>query len=237
MFLGQDRPAEALAAFRQAGDCFAQEGNKDSVIALQSFQAYALWQMGRGKEALALSAAAVAALEQTPGGECIQDIYWHHSQILADDERRATNDEDWSLVVSRASEYVEKAYRIVTQQAESLPDEAWQEQFWRRPLHNAIRAAWQARQPQKARVCLPRLETAVAGRTAVDQTIEIEWTPTHPDDAYIQDKVVRRRRQLARLLAKAEAQGGRPTIADLAAALNSSPPTIKRDLAAIRRDA
>ncbi|MBL1131633.1 MAG: hypothetical protein HND44_24780, partial [Chloroflexi bacterium] len=90
-------------------------------------------------------------------------------------------------------------------------------------------------QPQRARVCLPRLDSAVPGRTAADQCIEIEWTPWEPADAYVADKVARRQRQLARLLAEAEAQGARPTIADLAAALDSSQPTIKRDLAALRR--
>lgn len=215
--LAQGRLAEALAAFQQAADCFVQEGGADFVVSMQSFQAYALWRMGREEEARALSATAVAALQQTVGGEYIQDTYWHHS------------------LISGEAESLEKAYRVVEAQAASLPDPAWRQVFWALPLHQNIRAAWQAAQPTRARVWLPKKETAVAGRTAVDQTIEIEWTPYDPADAQIADKVARRRHQLARLLAEAEAQGARPTIADLAAALDSSQPTIKRDLAALRQ--
>lgn len=228
--LAHDRLAEAAGAFQRAGDCFAQEGSSDFVVSMQSFRAYALWRMGEAAEALALSATAVAALEQTNGGENIQHIYWHHSQILGETGQDAAGNP------SPASRpFLEKAYRTIEEQADSLPDEAWRARVWAIPLHCQVRAAWEAAQPRRARVWLPKLETAVAGRTAVDQTCEIEWTPYDPADAQIADKVARRRRQLARLLAEAEAQGARPTIADLAAALDSSQPTIKRDLAALRQ--
>jgi hypothetical protein len=234
LFLGQERLAEALAAFRQAGDCFAQEGQTDSVIAMQSFQAYLLWRMGRGEEARALSAAAVAALEQTPGGEYVQDIYWHHSQILADDERRATNDQPSSFVVRHSSQFLEKAYRTVAEQAATLPDEDWREAFWDMPLHREIWAAWEAVRPRRVTVRLPRADAPQRGKLRDDQFVAVEWTPYQPQDEALEEKKARRQAQLARLLAEAAAQGARATIADLAAALDSSQPTIKRDLADLR---
>ena len=46
---------------------------------------------------------------------------------------------------------------------------------------------------------------------------------------------LRRRQRLQRLLAEADAQGGAPTVDDLAGALEASVATIRRDLAALRR--
>ena len=108
------------------------------------------------------------------------------------------------------------------------------EAFWARPVYQAIRTAWEGQRVQRVQVWLPKLETAKVGRTAVSQLIAIEWTPDHPDDAQIANKVARRRQQIARLLSEAEVQGARATIAALAEALDSSQPTIKRDLAALR---
>jgi predicted ATPase len=223
--MGNGRFAAAAAAFAQAADLFQQEENTDFVTAMHSFQAYALWQMGEKEQALALSTQAIAALAQASGGEFIAETYWHHAQISASSGSHAPT----------APNPLQQAYDTLCRHAASLPDIAWQEPFWALSVRQAIRAAWNAAQPQRARVCLPRLESAVLGRTAADQCLEIEWTPWEPADAHVSDKVVRRRRQLARLLAEAEAQGARPTIADLAEALDSSQPTIKRDLAALRR--
>ncbi|MCB8965808.1 MAG: AAA family ATPase [Ardenticatenaceae bacterium] len=222
MWLGENgRFAQAAAAFVQAADLFTQEGYTDFVTAMRSFQAFALWHMGEHEQALALSTQAMDTLEQTPGGEFIAEIYWHHAQIHSH--------------LSPATHTLQKGYTLLAQQADSLPDPTWQEAFWARPIHRAMRTAWQATHSQCVRVWLPRMETPVAGRTAVSQRIAVEWTPIHPDDAQISDKVARRRQQIMRLLAEAEKQGARPTIADLAAALGSSQPTIKRDLAALRQ--
>lgn len=217
-FTENGRYAEAAAAFAEAADLFAQEGHTDFVTAMRSFQAFALWRMGELAEAQRLSAAAVAALEKSNGGEFVLETYWHHSQIIPETQ----------------PDYLEKAYNTAADQAASLPDPAWQEMFWARPLPQTIRAAWAAAQPRRVRVWLPKKGEAAGGRTAVDQQIEIEWTPYHPVDTAVTDKVTRRQQQLTRLLAEAEAQGARPTIAALAEALDSSQPTIKRDLAVLR---
>lgn len=221
--LANSRFAAAIAAFEQASALFAQEEYADLVIAMRSFRAFALWQLGEQEEAHTLSTQAVAALEQTPGGEFVAEIYWHHAHIIATPP--ALN-----------STYLQKAYAALCQQADSLPDPTWHAPFWDCSLHALIQATWQAAQPRRERVWLPRLETAVGQRIdPVGQRIEVEWTPFHPDDNQISNKVTRRRQQLTRLLAEAEAQGARPTSTDLAAALDSSQPTIKRDLAVLRQ--
>ncbi|MCB8990670.1 MAG: AAA family ATPase [Ardenticatenaceae bacterium] len=222
--VGNGRYPEAISAYVQAADLFAQEEYTDFVTAVRSFQALALWQMGEQAPALSLSATAVAALEESPGGEFIPEIYWHHAQICAQSAADSTT----------SAHYVEKAYAALTEQAASLPESTWMEAFWARPVYQAIRTAWEGQRVQRVQVWLPKLETAKVGRTAVSQLIAIEWTPDHPDDAQIANKVARRRQQIARLLSEAEVQGARATIAALAEALDSSQPTIKRDLAALR---
>ena len=134
-----------------AADLFARQESVDFVTAMRSFQAWALWQMGENVPAQALSVAAVVALAQSKGGEFVPEIYWHHSQIVPE---------------TRLS-YLEKAYNTVAAQAASLPDPAWHEIFWTRPLHQTIRAAWEGQRVQQVQVWLPKLEAAGMGRTAV----------------------------------------------------------------------
>lgn len=222
--MGNGRLSEASNAFVQAIALFKQEAHTDFVTAMQSFHAYALWQAGEYEQALALSTEAVTMLTQTSGGEFIAETYWHHAQISASFSNRAP----------AASEWVQKAYDTLSQQATSLPDLEWNKPFWSQPIRQAIRAAWLAAQPQRVLVCLPRLESATPNPSTEDPYIEVEWTVWDPADAQIANKVTRRRKQLSRLLTEAKAQGVRPTIANLATALGSSQPTIKRDIAALR---
>jgi tetratricopeptide (TPR) repeat protein len=67
-----------------------------------------------------------------------------------------------------------------------------------------------------------------------DEFISVLWTVAAPDDLQIEKKTDRRRARLLRLLAEAEAQGGVPRDQDLAAALDVSLRTIRRDIAALR---
>ncbi len=66
----------------------------------------------------------------------------------------------------------------------------------------------------------------------------VRWTvDAGPADAalkHAQGAIALRRARLARLLREAELQGARPIVAQLAEALDVSPRTVKRDLAALR---
>ena len=84
---------------------------------------------------------------------------------------------------------------------------------------------------RQIKVRLPRANGAPRDAEHIDVT----WTVAAPQDADVGDKVARRRAQILRLLAEAEAQGAAPTPAHLAQALGVSRRTIQRDMAALRR--
>jgi DNA-binding transcriptional ArsR family regulator len=62
----------------------------------------------------------------------------------------------------------------------------------------------------------------------------VVWTIDHPDDARLASPIERRRRRLLRLLAEAGDRGAAPSIEHMAAALEVSDSTVRRDLAALR---
>ncbi|RMD97214.1 MAG: HTH domain-containing protein, partial [Bacteroidetes bacterium] len=62
------------------------------------------------------------------------------------------------------------------------------------------------------------------------------WHVSLPEDGRIPQKKARRQHQLRRLLEQAAAQNTAPTHQHLAKALNVSIGTIKRDMAALRRE-
>jgi DNA-binding transcriptional ArsR family regulator len=104
------------------------------------------------------------------------------------------------------------------------------------PEHRAIAAAWEIVRPRGVLVRLPRKGVPIGRPLREDEWIEIEWTISTPEDEAIAGKVPRRRARLLRLVAEAEAQGAAPTVIALAEALDISPKTIKRDLAALRKE-
>jgi len=69
-----------------------------------------------------------------------------------------------------------------------------------------------------------------------DEFVEVVWTVAAPEDDEISGKAARRRHRLLRLLREAAGQSAAPTVAALAAALDASARTIKRDLAALRAE-
>ena len=89
--------------------------------------------------------------------------------------------------------------------------------------------------PGQIRARLPRAEAPTGRPLRDDEWVEVTWTVSAPEDDEIPGKVARRHHQLLRLLQEAADQGAAPTVDDLAAALEVSQPTIKRDLAALRR--
>jgi tetratricopeptide (TPR) repeat protein len=82
---------------------------------------------------------------------------------------------------------------------------------------------------------LPRAEAPAGRPLRDDEYVSITWTVAAPEDKAIEDGPARRQAQIRRLLREAAEQGATPTVGDLAAALAVSEPTIRRDLAALRR--
>ena len=83
---------------------------------------------------------------------------------------------------------------------------------------------------------MPRGDAPTGRPLREDEVLEVTWTISAPEDDAVSSKVDRRRQRLLRLLRQAAEQGAAPTVADLAAALDASERTIKRDLAALRAE-
>ena len=89
----------------------------------------------------------------------------------------------------------------------------------------------------KPRLLSVRLPLAVAptGRPLRDdEWVEVIWNVSSVEDETIPGKAARRRHRLLRLLREASEQNAAPRVTDLARALDVTPRTIKRDLAALR---
>ena len=83
---------------------------------------------------------------------------------------------------------------------------------------------------------LPSAQTR-RGRSLQDcEHVDVLWTLHRADDDMIHAKTARRRRIILRLVAEARQQDASPTVAALARALAVSERTIKRDLAALRKE-
>jgi tetratricopeptide (TPR) repeat protein len=118
---------------------------------------------------------------------------------------------------------------------QDFPEDWRQRSLHRVDAHRRIAHAAQALQ-QTLRVRLPRADAPTGRPLREDEWVEVHWTLHHPDDERFRRKAQRRRHRLLRLLQEARAQGAAPTIPDLARALQVSPATVKRDLAALRAE-
>ena len=101
--------------------------------------------------------------------------------------------------------------------------------------HREVMQAWALRRPHQAQHRLARVGAPSGRPLGPDEWVTVTWTLHTPGDADISNPLERRRHQILRLLAEASAQGGAPTVEDLAAALKTSVATARRDLAALRR--
>jgi predicted ATPase/DNA-binding SARP family transcriptional activator len=87
---------------------------------------------------------------------------------------------------------------------------------------------------RQIQVQLPHMDAPTGRPLRDDEWVVVNWTITDPEDDLIEGKAARRHRVLLRLMDQVQAQGGAPTIDDLASALGVSRATIKRDLATLR---
>jgi tetratricopeptide (TPR) repeat protein len=88
--------------------------------------------------------------------------------------------------------------------------------------------------PGQISVRLPRAGAPTGRPLRDDEYVTVTWTVAVPEDEVIPRKVIRRRHCLLRLLREAADQSTTPTVPALAAALEVTPRTIERDLAALR---
>ena len=103
------------------------------------------------------------------------------------------------------------------------------------PEHRAIREAAASQSPSKLKVRLARRDVPTGRALRDEDLVAVEWTLRAAEDERIGDPGERRRHRLQRLLAESEAHRAAATVVDLAAALDSSVRTIRRDLQMLRR--
>jgi len=193
----------------------------------------ALAELALGDETAAWqhSQEAVAEREADLSGvEHPQRIYYNHYCVA-----KATR--HWAA--ARAA--LEEAAHIVDERAEYIDDPALRKTYRTGICTNRAIAEVAARLPPPGclRVRLAHADVPAHRRPAPDETAAVIWTvDASAEDAALAEqegKVILRHHRILRLLAEAEAAGVRPTVADLAGALDVSPRTIRSDRATLRR--
>lgn len=103
------------------------------------------------------------------------------------------------------------------------------------PDHRAIQEAAARRRSVVVEVRLARRDVPTGRPLRPDDMVDVAWTVASPGDDEIGGAAEVRRHRLRRLLAEADAQRAAATVADLAAALDASVRTVRRDLQALRK--
>jgi predicted ATPase/DNA-binding SARP family transcriptional activator len=132
------------------------------------------------------------------------------------------------------------AYALLMEFANSISDPEQRRAYLHdispgRPIWNDYQQYIVGETTLREKVRLARADAPLGRALQDDECIEISWTIQEPLDAEIEGKAVRRQHRLLRLIDEAQLQGGAPTVADLAQALQVSDRTIKRDLAVLRK--
>ena len=244
--LERHNPGQARLYFQQAVEV-AQANQQTMDWAIQqSHLALACLHLGYSEEARRLSEQAIATLEGL--GERFShmgEVYFARYQIASAVEGSEI-----------AQPYLERAYRVLQDMAADIDDLDLRRSFLENVAENRaiVTAHRTGRIPISTRwqsVCLPRADAPTGRPLRDDEYVEVTWTVAAPEDDEVSGKawpelglnavegqsqrVARRRHRLLRLLRQAREQGAAPTVDDLAAALEMSRATIKRDLAALRQ--
>ncbi|MEJ2210276.1 MAG: tetratricopeptide repeat protein [Anaerolineae bacterium] len=138
---------------------------------------------------------------------------------------------------ARADRILADAYSQVQEHAARIKDDRLRRGYLENiDAHQEIIAAYAAGQVLSQRsVRLPRADAPTGRPLHGDEYVTITWTVAAPEDEAMAAGPRRRQVQIRRLLREAAGQGAAPTVGDLAAALSVSEPTVRRDLAALRR--
>jgi DNA-binding SARP family transcriptional activator len=221
------RHGDALSYVRQAYATRERLGEPGYLPELLAYQSLALLGLGRKDQALRVAQQAILSLAQGEvSDEVVCDIVYAHAAALAANGR-----------ADEAASVFEQAYGLLLDRAAAFEEEAARQAFFhrnptmRRLLHELRQSG--IAPPGGAGVQRVQLRAARG-----DGSLRVAWTvDAGPADVALkraEGAIALRRARLARLLAEARAQGGDPTVADLAGALAVSTRTIQRDLAALR---
>lgn len=216
---------QAVERFEQSLREYEASGYAYYQISTRSFLAAAHHRLGDLATAVRLSRQAMAEMESQPEDTPSLDVYWHHYQIMT----AAGEPEAAYAALQRAYAELQKRYATLT-------DPVWQRGYIEDvPLHRQIVAAWKAYEPRRLTIRLPRAGAPTGRPLRDDEHVAVTWTVETPEDGAVAGNAGRRQARLSRLLGEAAEQGAAPAVEDLAAALVVSVPTVRRDLAALRR--
>ncbi len=215
-------PEAGLRYVGEAEELCARENLHDVAVRLRGLRSLALTALG-SPDALDI-ARDVAANAHMGLDQAYLLPYWHY---LAAQQAGCTQE---------AAVAIERSYELLMAVLYGLEDGQRRLALSGVPEHAAILAARASFQPSIVTVALAAAGAPTGRPLGPAEMVQVRWTVEHPDDRCIEAAVDRRRARLLRLTAEAAAQGAAPTVNDLAAALEVSVATVRRDLAALRAD-
>ncbi|MDH3681830.1 MAG: AAA family ATPase [Acidimicrobiia bacterium] len=190
---------------------------------LAAVEARAQIQSGQRIAALELVERAIRA--NRPSSDRAHLASWWSAEVLRD-----AGDEQG------AAQQVALAHKLLARSLEGVDAELVEQAWSAVPEHRAILEAREHYFVDEVHWQVPAVGVPT-GRPLVDgDLVEVRWTRSHPDDWDSGTPAERRRRRLLRLIVEAAEQGGAARQSDLAAILEVSERTIKRDLALLRQE-
>jgi tetratricopeptide (TPR) repeat protein/biotin operon repressor len=228
--VAEDDLEEARSWFEQAATLAESSEQALDCAENRSHLAFVQARLGNWDEALDLSEDAVAVMEAAHEvSDRLKTTYWERAQIL-----RLAGDP------GAAAHFLKRAYATLMAIAGRVSDPDLRRSFLENVAENRSIVAARRRgrvplPPRRLSVRLPRVDAPIGRPLEDDEQVEVTWTLAAPEDDEIAGKVDRRRHRILRLLREAAQQSAAPTLEDLAAALDVSASTVKRDLAALRR--
>ncbi len=221
--LDAGRIDEGLTHIEEAEAITEAAGMQNVTIKARALRGRLLLAAGRTEEAVRATASAVAELR--PGTEHAYLVPFAYSEALYSTQSG-----------SEADHYLELAHRRLMEMLEDLDDAEREIALARVPNHRLVVDAWLEHRPRTVKHRVANANAPCGRPLHPEEWTTVIWTVAAPSDASINDLVTRRRHRILRLLDEAAEQRAAPTIADLAAVLDASSATIRRDLAALRRD-
>ncbi len=220
--LDAGQPDAAVPLLDQARHLCQELGLDDVLPTIETLASRAALEQGDGAEALRRSRTATELLT----GDVEQPYlawYTRYRAAIAVGEK------------SEAEESLSEASRLLDRIIDGLePELAALARTV--PEHRSIIEAGVKTWPTTIGARLPRADAPRGRPLRDDDWVDVTWTVTTPADYDVVDKVLRRRSQILRLVGEAHAQNAAPRIEDLADTLGVSGATLRRDIAALRRD-
>ncbi|MBN1537946.1 MAG: tetratricopeptide repeat protein [Anaerolineales bacterium] len=225
----QEKHQPALEAFRRAHDLYEKMGELPFLSEMLAYQVLTLLGLGQADQALAVSRHAIISLVQGEGfEETTLVIYYAHSQALEANGQ-----------VEQARAYLERAYQRLLLGAAQLEDEPARQAFFTyHPITRRVMEKIYAYgiAPAPAAGVITRQLSGLQAKSTLPVRLTLDAGLVDAAIKATRGAVGLRRARLIRLLQEAQMQGARLTQLELAQILDVSMRTIKRDMAALRRE-